>query len=1142
MSTLPPASDLTGASVTEGQFKTGLAAVIAVVGETQTGLANEVTARQTLANNTTSNIAAETAARNAAIAGVNATIAAETSARQSADSGLAADIAAEVSARQGAVATVAGDLATETAARTAAVGTLTSGLASEVTARTNAVATLTTNLGAEVTARTNADAALNSAIAAEVSARQTAVSQLATDLADEEDTRAAAVTALTTGLAAETTARQTAVAAEATARQNADASEQQARITADNALGSAISAETAARQTAVTTLTAGLNDEVAARQSAISSVNAAVAAEVQSRTNADTALSNAITAEATARATAVSAEATARAAADATLQTAIDAVEDSVAAETTARQTAVSAEAAARATAITNEAQARVNADEALATQIAQAQGYTDQALVTAKGYTDTKMQTEVSARQAADGVLNDAILAESQARTTAITTVNSAIASESSTRTAQVQQLTTNLNTETSARQTADNTLTANLAAEVTARQTAVTGAIQTAKDYADGQVSAEATARAAAISAETAARTTAINSEASARAAADTTLTTNLASEVTARQSADSTLTTNLAAEVTARQSTVSAEATARQTADTALATQIANEAATRGAAIDMLSGNVSAVLPNMGIYKNDIGGISITDAAGNTSFFSTGDGRNYGNFPEYAKLKDLLFLLIIGSSLKSTDNPYAVVDGQAFPGLFTTIDGRSYGNFPEYVRKTQLAEAISEVGVGYNPFKGIVLIGVSYGQSNNLGTGANETSLVQPYLNVMMSLPNNQTRYDQRNNAGVAQYAPTGLVPLIENDNESTLSATINELTRRILEDRLPPEDVVFAGLCGGNGGTNFAKLSKGAAIMPDNDIPPNALNDFNYNWFDCLKLALADLVGFLNDTPLKPLPGFLNITEGEADLQARTSKQDYMDLQRKFVSDFSEECYQTMGVPFTGPVVFNQCCAMRSYVRGDISTPIPDQFRKPFVPQAQLEMGLNDPNMVLSGPDYNIGRSDYVHFSDDYQPLHCAYKARALKAWFDGKKFKPLHVTKCEWFNDHVLLTYYLPAGSRLQFETSQVSGTPNMGFDLWQPDGTEDDVNIDIISGAILGVVLQGPDRIRINLAANYPSGTLLTYAWGRIDDPLQVAGPINGPRGNIADCFGKVDKFTLPVSGTVYEMHNYAVVQDFTRP
>lgn len=934
MSTLPPASDLTGSSVTEGQFKAGLASVIAVVGETQAGLANEVTARQALATTAASNLAAETSARNAAIAGVNANIATETSARQSADAGLAADISAETSAREAAVAGVASDLAAETSARQSAVSTLTSNLNAEINARQSAVGSLNTAVAAEIQSRTAADTTLTNNLAAEVSARQAAVSagiQTAKDYADSQVT-------------AEATARTNAVASEATARANAD-----------------------------TTLTNNLNAEITARQ------------------------------------TAVSGEATARAAADTTLS-------NNLATEITNRQAAVSAEASARASAVT---------------------------------------------------------------------------------------------------------TLTDNLNTEISNRQTAVAAGVQTAKDYADTKVSDEVTARNAAIAAETTARNAAISGE------------------VTARQAADTTLTNNLAAEVTARTNAVAAEASARTTADNALAQNIANEAATREAAINSLTGNVTAVLPNMGIYKNDIGGISVTDTAGNTCLFSTGDGRVYANLPEYARLKDLVLLMAIGAGLKNTDNPYAIVDGQGFPGLFTTNDGRTYGNLPEYIRKTQLADAVKNLGVGYNPFKGVTLIGISYGQSNNLGTGANQTTVLQPYNNIMMNLPNNQTRYGQRNSAGVAQYAPTALVPLKEAANESTLSATINDLTRRILADRIPAEDVVFAGLCGGNGGTSFAQLSKGAAIMPDNDDPPNALNDFAYNWFDCLRLAMQDLVGFINTTTRKPLPGFLNITEGEADLQLRTSKQDYMDLQRGFVSDFSEVCYQQMGVPFTGPVVFNQCCAMRSYVRSDISTPVPDQFRKPFVPQAQLEMGLNDANMILACPDYPFARKDYVHFDDNTQPLHCAYKARALKAWFAGKKWKPLHVAKCEWFNDYILLTYHLPAGSRLQLETSQVTAAPNMGFDLWQTAATV--TGIETISGAITSVVLQGPDRIRINLAANYPAGTLLTYAWGRIDDPTQVAGPVSGPRGNVADTFGNVEKFTLPVSQTVYDMHNYAVVQDFTR-
>lgn len=588
---------------------------------------------------------------------------------------------------------------------------------------------------------------------------------------------------------------------------------------------------------------------------------------------------------------------------------------------------------------------------------------------------------------------------------------------------------------------------------------------------------------------------------------------------------------------------------------------------------------------VLPTAGIYQNGFGGITVTDVKGNPIMFTTAAGllyavtlQGYTSIEQIGKLlgvantfdpaeqlllltdgkyNPILFqtvggllhaptlqnvvrpddiggLLMLGEAMSPDETMQMLVRDRKFsPAIFATPDSRVYiPNLQGYASKDDLANAGG--GGGYNPYRGTIRVGVSVGQSNTMGSGATKTSLTQPYKNLMMNLPNNQTRYSERNASGVLLYAPTGLIPLVELGVESTLSVTINELTRRILTDRLPVNDVVFAGYCTGNGGTRFELLSKGAAIMPDNDDPPNALNDFAINWYDCMKMGLADIIGFINLTGKVPLIDFVNITEGEADTVNRTSKQAYMDLQRGYISDFSEECYTITGKPFSGVVVFNQCCAMRSYVNAATYA----QFRRPWVPQAQLEMGLNDAAMVLACPDYPFARSDYVHFSADTQPLHCAYKARALKAWYDGKKWLPTHIKKCEWFSDHVILTYHVPHG-RLQIETGQVAAATNYGFDIWQP--AVNDINLETVTAAITSVVIDGVDRIRINLAADYPAGSLLTYAWGRVDDPLACAGPTIGPRGNIADTHGRTEKFTLPVSLTVYNMHNYAVVQDFTR-
>ena len=597
--------------------------------------------------------------------------------------------------------------------------------------------------------------------------------------------------------------------------------------------------------------------------------------------------------------------------------------------------------------------------------------------------------------------------------------------------------------------------------------------------------------------------------------------------------------------------------------------------------GSAITLMN----QILPNAGIFANDHGGITVTDAKNQPIIVTTRDGRVYvENLKNFARIDSLGKIFGVADVFDPGIRPLLIVDAKNQPQIFDTPDGRLYlPTLQDVVRPADITDILTiaqnlkpaqigpyivtdakyngmfistndgrlwlptlqdvvrpadleelNLSSGYNRFRGTIRLGMSIGQSNTLGSGATKTSLTQPYKNLMMNLPNNQTRYSERDASGVLLYAPTGLIPLVENGVESTLSVTINELTRRILADRLPVNDVVFAGYCTGNGGTRFELLSKGAPIMADNDDPPNALNDFAMNWYECMRLGLADILNFINLTGKVALIDFVNITEGEADTVNRTTKLQYMDLQRGYISDFSEECYAITGKPFTGIVVLNQCCAMRSYVSAATYT----QFRLPYVPQAQLEMGLNDSNMVLACPDYPFSRSDYVHFSADTQPLHCAYKARALKAWYDGRKWLPTYIKKCEWFSDHIILTYHVPHG-RLQIETSQVAAAINYGFDIWQP--AVNAINLETVTGAITSVVVDGVDRIRVNLAADYPAGTLLTYAWGRVDDPLACAGPTIGPRGNIADTHGRTEKFTLPVSLTVYSMHNYAVVQDFTR-
>ncbi len=147
----------------------------------------------------------------------------------------------------------------------------------------------------------------------------------------------------------------------------------------------------------------------------------------------------------------------------------------------------------------------------------------------------------------------------------------------------------------------------TGQVTAEATARAAAVSAeaATRAANDTTlQNNITAEATARAAAdttlttnLAAEVTARTASVSAEATARAAADATLTTNLAAEATARTAADTTLTTNLAAEVSARTAAVASEASARAAADNALGVRIDSEAAARVAGDAQLRNEIAS-----------------------------------------------------------------------------------------------------------------------------------------------------------------------------------------------------------------------------------------------------------------------------------------------------------------------------------------------------------------------------------------------------------------------------------------------------------------------------------------------------------------------------------------------------------------
>ena len=575
---------------------------------------------------------------------------------------------------------------------------------------------------------------------------------------------------------------------------------------------------------------------------------------------------------------------------------------------------------------------------------------------------------------------------------------------------------------------------------------------------------------------------------------------------------------------------------------------------------ALFDPLAQSLSAVanvLPNAGIYADNLGAMSWLDVLNQSPLFGTPDGRVFiEGLIGYVKTKEFGTLGNVATILDGATTPLLMTDVLGQAGIDATPDGRVYvPGLQNVVRPADIASLLTigammvvervgqlsisdnldqspifdtpdgrvfipglqgfatkadllNAGSGYSPWAGAYWVIIAYGQSNTLGTGTHAISLLQPYKNKML---NNSKMSDRPGVAGDG-YVGTAFVPLKETSVETIATVVTNEITRRILNDRVNPDTLVMVGSAGGNGGTEFAKLSKGNAA----------------GWFDKLETMLNDVCTLSAADGKQARVFSIHMREGEADYSINTSAADYIALQSAFLNDFQESIKAKTGFEFDGPLVFNQCCASHSY-GGTLTI-------QPNIGMAQLDMALNHPRMVMSHPDYINYRVDHVHYITNHATRSSAYDARAAKYWSEGKKFLPLHVTNVEWFSDHVDLTYYVPYG-KLEIDTTILPEAPNKGFDLWTQDSGA--LGLALIPGGITDVQVIGINKVRVSIV---PSGMnyALTYAWGRPGEMQNSVQDDNGrpyvARGNIRDTHGNVDKYTNP-NNVTFDLHNFAAVQ-----
>lgn len=528
-------------------------------------------------------------------------------------------------------------------------------------------------------------------------------------------------------------------------------------------------------------------------------------------------------------------------------------------------------------------------------------------------------------------------------------------------------------------------------------------------------------------------------------------------------------------------------------------------------------------AAQFAGAGMVLSTNGGLNFVDAKGQPIAFTTPDGRVFlPTLQGYAQVAQVANLIPLGTLMQLDQYGFLnAVDAKGQPIILSTPDGRLYlPTLQGYASKAELASAVSAVSASqFAGMYGVIVLG---GQSNARGVGTvDPISTVQPYQNYRINSSKVTDRPAYSSSAADVGYAKTALVPLIEIGDESPVSGTVNEFARRQIARRVSSSTMRFVGLNWGNGGTKISDLLK--------DDPPTF-------WYNKMEVALADIVALIPSQYQKRVLAFVYV-QGEADNADFTSYADYYARQSLLFRDFCKSVYDQTGYIYDGCMVTYQTASHRFY----LSSPSQDNYvGVPNVARAQLQLSKDHPRIVVSHPDYFIPHATAdVHYTNVGSNLAAAYYAKAIDAWYAGKKFKALQPARFDWQSSYVDV-YFDADIYPLALDTTLVPMTNNYGFDIWQtvavsptyPEGLQ------LVTGAITSVVIRDYNCVRINLSANYPSGTLLTYAWGRATDPKASGGNNSGARGNLRD--SDPDRYVNPLGNTI-QLFNWCVIFDYAR-
>lgn len=385
-------------------------------------------------------------------------------------------------------------------------------------------------------------------------------------------------------------------------------------------------------------------------------------------------------------------------------------------------------------------------------------------------------------------------------------------------------------------------------------------------------------------------------------------------------------------------------------------------------------------------------------------------------------------------------------------------------------------------------------------SYGQSLSRGATAYPVvSNTQPFNNVTFTggvLSRDGNSFDL-----------TSYKALVEESNgsegETPTSGAVNEVSARMGAD-YSANGFRFIGSAPGRGGRPIDSLNKGTEYY-------TYLIEHVQSAFD-----IAQANGRTHNVQA------MWWTQGEANYSSsnKLSMEVYERKLSELHTDFSLDVQAITGQKFMPAFITYQVGAHRRY-----SSDYPE------IALAQLNASNNFEQIYLACPMYFMEyNTDNLHLTAEGSRWLGKYYGKVYHKIVNEKQdWKPLQPKAVTSQGKVIEVLFHMPEGGALEFDTTWVAASPNMGFDIFDDQrGTL----LDVISS----VAITGPDRVRITLSSLPPSSARLTYAHGRVGDPNE-ANRLTGPRGNLRDNAGDTDHYTDD-STTERYMHNWCVMFD----